>query len=88
MYFYGSQPMFVLESDLAMPRAIGRKGAERQEVLINTKDTLAVDSEVSLLSERVKLTGRVNLWKDFWVQSLVSFLFEFKKIQEKEAMYL
>lgn len=42
--------MFVLESDLAMPRAIGRKGAERQ-VLINTKDTLAVDSEVSLLSE-------------------------------------
>lgn len=47
MYFYGSHPMFVLGSDLTMPRAIERKGAERQEVLINTKDTLAVDSEVS-----------------------------------------
>lgn len=72
-----------------MPRAFGRKGAERQEVLINTKDTLAVNSEVSLPSEGVKLTGRViYMWKDFWVQNLISFLFEFRKIQEKEAMYL
>lgn len=41
---------------------------------------------ISLLPEEAKLTGQ-HKCLDFWVKDLVSFLSEFRKIQEKGAMH-